>query len=135
MNAFVLDAHVHKMLPAEQTTARAGRHEAERGRVPSTAKKTDIKTLERLLNREKKLAESILQRLLGTADRHTVESIVNLGSGSSEDWKPILKATFEVPPIRFPDFARAVVECQEANAMFDPMLSVVGGPGSFSLSM
>ncbi len=135
VNAYVLDAHVQKMLPAEPSTSRAGRHDAERGRGQSTAKKTDIKTLERLLNREKKLAEAILQKLADAADSHTVEAMVNLGSGSVEDWKPILKAAFEVPPVRFQEFARSVVECHETHAMFDPMLSVVGGPGSFSLSM
>ena len=124
-----------RMLPAEASPSRAGRQDVERGRVPSGVKKTDIKTLERLLNREKKLAEAILQRLAGAADSHTVESMVSLGSGSSEDWKPILKAAFEVPPGRFTRFAETVVECEEANAMFEPMLSVVGGPGSFSLSM
>jgi hypothetical protein len=121
--------------PAEASPVRSSRHEGERGRVTSSTKKTDIKTLERILTREKKLAEIILQKLAATADRHTVESMVNLGSGSSEDWKPILRASFEVSTARFAQFARAVVECQDANAMFDPMIAVAGGPGSFSLSM
>lgn len=135
VSAFVLDAQIQKMLPAEASPARASRHEGERGRVPSSTKKTDIKTLERILTREKKLAEVILQRLASAADSHTVESMVTLGSGSSEDWKPILRASFEVPTARFGQFARTVVECQDTNAMFDPMLAVAGGPGSFSLSM
>ncbi|MBK7257460.1 MAG: GvpL/GvpF family gas vesicle protein [Ignavibacteriae bacterium] len=135
VHAFVLDAHVQRMLPAETSPSRGGRHDSERARVSAATRKTDIKTLERLLNREKKLAESILQRLAGASDTHTVESMVGLGSGSSEDWKPILKAAFEVPAGRFTRFAQVVVECQEANAMFEPMLTVVGGPGSFSLSM
>ncbi len=135
VHASVLDAHVQKILPAEAAPARAGRHDADRARVPATTKKTDIKSLERLLNREKKLAEAILQRLAAAAESHTVEAMVGLASGSSEDWKPILKASFEVPAGRFTRFAQAVVDCQEAHAMFEPMLSVVGGPGSFSLSM
>jgi hypothetical protein len=135
VSAYVLDTQVQKMLPAEASPARSSRHDAERARVPSSSKKTDIKTLERLLTREKKLAEAILQKLITAADHHTVEAMVNLGSGSSEDWKPILKASFDVPTSRFGQFARAVVECQDVNAMFDPMLAVAGGPGSFSLSM
>ena len=135
VHAYVLDAQVQKTLPAEVSPARSSRHDAERARVPSSSKKTDIKTLDRLLTREKKLAETILQKLAAAADHHSVESMVSIGSGSSEDWKPILKASFDVSTARFGQFARAVVECQDANAMFDPMLTVAGGPGSFSLSM
>jgi hypothetical protein len=135
VNVSVLDASVQKTLPAEQVASRPGRQEADRGRVPSASRKTDIKTLERMLNREKKLAEAILQRLAAAAVSHAVESMVNIGSGVSEDWKPILKASFEVPAARHQEFMRGVLECQETHAQFGPMLSVVGGPGSFSLSM
>lgn len=138
VTALVLDGHVQKMLPPETAAApvRSGRHDPERARSGgAAAKKTDIKTLERLLNREKKLAESILQKLVPAAGSHTVESMVGLASGTSEDWKPILRAAFEVTPARFPQFARTVVACEEAHAMFDPVLAVSGGPGSFSLSM
>jgi hypothetical protein len=131
----VLDSRVQQTLPAEAAPARSGRQESERGRSTSPQKRTDIKTLDRLLTREKKLAETILQSISNAADHHEVEYMIGLAGGSSDGWKVILKAHFQVPQGRYPHFARAVVDCQDLHAMVEPMFVLSGGTESFSLSM
>jgi hypothetical protein len=131
----VLDEKVQSRMGAEPTPHRAGRHESERGRHAEPAKRTDVKGLERLLTREKKIAESMLNALAAVAETHTIEHIVNLGSGRTEDWKSILAATFTLPPAWQQRFFQAVVELESEHGMIEPMVRIAGTTECFSLLM
>lgn len=131
----VLDQRVLQVLPAESSSGRASRHEPERGRTVPSGKRIDVKTLERILTREKKLGEAMLQSLVPVAESHEVEYLIGLSGGSSDDWKPILKASLVMAQPRLPELARVIVHTQEKHAMFEPMLVLAGGTESFSLSM
>jgi len=135
MQVSVLDNRIQQILPADTTPASSGRREPERGRVTAPNKRTDVKTLDRLLTREKKLAETILQAISSAADSHEIEYLIGLTGGTSDAWKVILKAVFQVQQPRYSQFARAVAECQEMHAVADPMIVLAGDTESFSLSM
>jgi len=131
----VLDGRVQQRMGAEPASQRSGRSTADRGRHAAPAKRIDVKALERLLTREKKIAESILAALSPLAEEHMIEQIVNLGSGRSEDWKPILEAAFTVPSGMQQRFFQAVLEVEEDHASVEPMVRVTGTTESFSLLM
>jgi hypothetical protein len=131
----VLDEKVQQRMGVEPTAQRTGRHDVERGRHAAPGKRTDVKGLERLLTREKKIAESILNALASVAESHTVEHIVNLGSGRTEDWKAILSAAFSLPPAWQQRFFRTVVELESEHVMIEPMVRITGTTECFSLLM
>lgn len=135
LSAYVLDQRIQHVLPAESSSGRPTRQEPERGRSSASPKRIDIKTLEKILLREKKLAEAILHDLRGVAESHEVEYRIGLGGGSSDEWKPILKASFVMSHARMPELHKAIVRSQQTHAMFEPMLVLAGGTESFSLSM
>jgi hypothetical protein len=89
-------------------------------------KKFDIKVLERILQREKKIAEAVHAELSAVAENSDVETMVGLGSGSSEDWKVILKASYEVAKRDIGKFSRAVTDLQYHHLQYDLMLSLTG---------
>jgi hypothetical protein len=135
LHVSVLDSRIQQVLPAEAPPARTGRQAPERGRGLAGPKRTDIKMLDRLLTREKKIAETILQSIAAAAEHYELEYLIGLAGGTSDSWKVILKASFQVSQSEYPHFIRAVVECQDTHAMIEPMLVLAGGTESFSLSM
>jgi hypothetical protein len=135
MQVSVLDSRIHQMLPVEAPPPRTGRLEPERGRGLAGPKRTDVRMLDRLLTREKKIAETILQSISAAADHHEVEYLIGLAGGTSDGWKVILRAVLQVSQTRYPGFVRAVVECQDANAIIEPLIVLAVGTESFSLSM
>jgi hypothetical protein len=131
----VLDDRVQQLLGTEPAPQRSVRQEPERGRQGATTKRIDVKSLERLLTREKKIAEAILNSLALFAESHKVEQMVNLGSGRSEEWKSILRAQFSLPSGRSQRFFRACVDIEADHAMIEPSIRVAGSTESFSLLM
>jgi Gas vesicle synthesis protein GvpL/GvpF len=135
VNLYVLDSRIAQIF-SDNTPAPAGRsRERERPshikQVP--ASRFDIKMLERILQKEKKIAESVHKALESIADRSDIDVIVGLTSGSSEEWKLILKASYEVPERRMQRFHRAVIDLQYDHMLFDLMLSVEGNREFFSM--
>lgn len=133
----VLDAKIAQLVASDEpATARRSRtvERTSYTKMPST-KKFDIKLLERILNKEKRIAESVHDELKAVSHRADIDMIVGLGSGSSEDWKTILKASYEVKPEGVKKFYRAVTDLQYRHMMFDLMLSVSGDHEAFSLNM
>ncbi len=130
----VLDARIAQLF-ADKSTASGRSRERERvsyGKLPP-AKTTDIKSLEKILQKEKKIAENVHKTLDNIADRSDIDKIIGLTSGSSEDWKLILKASYEVPPSRLDQFNRAVIELQYDHMLFDLMFQIEGKRESFAL--
>jgi hypothetical protein len=133
LGAYVLDSRIAQLVGPQPATR--GR-EREQHRVsysqPALTKKYDVKTLERMLQKEKKLAESVHEEIKKYAERSDIDLMVSLGSGSSEDWKPILKASYEVAGRSLRHFNRAVTDLQYHHIMFDLMLSLTGDKEYFS---
>jgi len=137
LGLYVLDGRIAQLFADEST----GKHERvgrERDRlsyaIPPQGKKYDVKLLERILQKEKKLAESVHEELSSLADRSEVQMLVSLGSGSSDDWKPILKASYHVAPTMLQRFTRTVTDLQYRHILFEPMLALAGDREFFSFS-
>lgn len=133
---YVLDARLAQIVGKGETTpVRRGRSVERMSytKMP-TPKKYDIKVLERILGKEKRIAESVHEELKNTAERSDIETIVGLGSGSSEDWKLILEATYEVKAGNRTKFFQTVTDLQYRHLVIDLMLSVAGDAEPFSLS-
>ncbi len=135
LSVLILDARIAQLVGTDES---GGRMERTRDRASYTKtaqpKKYDIKLLERILNKEKKVAESVHSELEQVAESSEIEMIVGLGSGSSDDWKPILKASYEVAPQNVQKFNRAITDMQYHHMVFDLMLSLTGDCENYSLS-
>lgn len=134
VTASVLDSTIAKIVGTDAPTVSRERAR-ERASYTSTphGKKFDIKTLERILQREKKLAEAVHSGLSAVAKRSDVDTMVGLGSGSSEDWKVILKASYDVPRKDIGKFNHAVTELQYHHLQYDLMLALSGKKDSLAL--
>jgi hypothetical protein len=127
----MLDAKLASIIGSEP-----GAGERERrltSRQSSTSVKVDIKVLEKILGRQKRLAEGIHEELLKVTDRAEVDMMVSFSSGTSDEWKPILRASYLVPPSRMHKFHRAVTDIQYRHLMFELMLSLAGDQQPFAL--
>ena len=133
LNLYVLDSRIAQIV-ASQSATRGREREPQRGAVsqPVLVKKYDVTTLERILQKEKKIAEAIHEEMKMYAERSDVDSMVSLGSGSSEDWKLILKASYEVAGKNLPRFNRMVTDLQYHHMMFELMLALTGDAEAYS---
>lgn len=125
VSLLALDAKIAQLVGKDDTASSRTRtiERTSYSKTPAT-KKYDIKLLERMLSKEKKLAESVHEELKKHASRSDIDMMVGLGSGSSEDWKPILKASYEAPGPAALKLFRGITDQQYHHMMFDLMFSV-----------
>lgn len=113
------------------------RRELDRHRTSFTSatgvKRIDVRELERILNKQRRVAEGIHKELSTVADRTDVLAIVSLQSGSSEGWKQILRAAYEVSPTMTSRFHRMVTDIQYEHLLLELMISLSGDVESISL--
>ncbi len=131
----VLDARIGQIVGKDEAPQRRGRtvERASYTKLPAQ-KKFDIKVLERILAREKRIAESVHEELKNVAERSDIDMIVGLGSGSSEDWKLILEASYEVKESNRTRFFQTLTDLQYRHLVIDLMLSVTGDAEPFSFT-
>ncbi|MBM2840492.1 MAG: hypothetical protein HW412_1020 [Bacteroidetes bacterium] len=134
VTASVLDSTIAQIVGTEvQTVGRDRSRDRASYTSSPQGKKFDIKVLERILQREKKLAEGVHAELSAVAGRSNVEMMVGLGSGSSEDWKVILKGAYDVLKKDVMKFNRTVTDLQYHHLQYDLMLAVTGKPDCITL--
>jgi len=135
LTLYVLDGRIAHLFATEADSKqeRVGR---ERDRLsyspPMQQKKFDVKLLEKILQKEKRLAESVHHDLSELAERSEVQTMVGLGSGSSDEWKVILKASYYFTGTDVRRFSRAVTDLQYRHILFEPMFAVIGDQEYFS---
>jgi len=133
LNVYVLDYTMAQMLAPDGVPARRERERRTMGSRPTpTVGRIDIKALERVLGKQKKIAESIHEQLKELAVRSDVDMIVDLNSGSSEDWKIILKASYEVPLTGIHRFNRLVTDLQYHHVQYEMMFVLNGDCAEYS---
>ena len=133
LSAFMLDAKLAQMLGEEPSTATRTRERSRTASsVPGPSPRIGIKTLERILGKQKKIAESIHEDLKKYAQRTDVDMIVGFNSGTSDEWKLILKSSYEVRPSGIQAFNRAITTLQYRHFLFELMLSLEGDREPFS---
>ncbi len=131
VSVYALDPRFAQSVVTE-APARTHRDRGRSGVAMGSASRLDIKTLDRMLGKQKKIAETVHEELSAVADRSDLDMKISLGGGTSEDWKLILKASYEVPPARFPSFIRTVTDIQYRHVMSDIMVAVAGEREPFS---
>jgi hypothetical protein len=130
----VLDGIIGKLVGTDVQNVGRDRSRDRASYISTThGKKFDIKVLERILQREKKLAEAIHADLSSVAKRADLDTIVGLGSGSSEDWKVILKSSYEVPRKDILTFHRTITDLQYRHLQYELMVALTGNPEYFTL--
>ena len=106
------------------------RREVDRERNSYSTKpvpgRIDVRTLERILIRQHRLAETIHREIEPIADHARVLQIVSLESGSSGEWKPILKASYEIRPSILMRFVRLLTDLQYQYLLQELMISLRG---------
>ncbi len=102
---YALDSRIGEFLTPD---GMSGRRERDRGResytVGPAGPKLDIKALEKILGKEKKLAKGIHEELYLIADRADVDMMVGFGNGSLRRLEADPEILVQTSP-----FARAVV--------------------------
>lgn len=132
-----VNAYDAKMAPmvAPEPSQPVRRERDRRGDIErgvGSSSRIDIKTLERVLNKQKAIAEEIHRKLEGIAVRADVDMMVSLNSGSSEDWKPILRASYE---LSFPEiyrFSNALTDLQIHHLKYQLMFVLKGDREDYS---
>jgi hypothetical protein len=134
LSVYALDSRIAEFLTPE---GMSGRRERDRGRESYTigpaGQKLDIKSLEKILGKEKRLAEGIHEELSPIADRADVDMMVGFGSGSTDDWKLILRSSYELPLSRVQWFCRTLTELQYRHFIYELMLEFNGAREPFAL--
>ncbi len=110
------------------------RHRSSFTTSPAGGKHLDVRELERVLNKQRRIAEGIHRELSSVADKTEVQGIVSLQSGSSEGWKQILRATYEVSPTMITRFHRMVTDIQYEHLLLELMIALSGDVQSIALT-
>ena len=107
----------------------------DRGREIQTAgRRFDIKTLERVLQYERTLAQVVHAALTDRATSTNVGLLIGFGSGTTEDWKPALHAAYDVAEENQAGFFSTVCDLQDEYKNLGVMLVVSGNAGRFALT-
>jgi hypothetical protein len=128
---FALDEHIAILpsivdTPKERTTQREAKHPA--------GKKIDMKLLEKVIFREKRLAQEIHNQLLVLAARSKIDHMIRLDSALIDDWKSILSVRYVVNKDKRKAFFQAIAQMQSENAEFELMMRVSSPTVRFSFS-
>lgn len=128
-----LDQKMMQFVAPDGPSSRGGERDGRGGeRSRTTGSRIDIKTLERVLNKQKSLAEEIHRHLENLSARSDVDMMVNLSSGSSDDWKPILRASYDVGQPEIYRFNHAINDLQYHHLKYQLMFVLTGDREDFS---
>ena len=133
-----VSAQDNRFADLQQNPTLEKRRELDRHRSSFTAaagmgRHLDVRELERVLNKQRRVAEGIHRELSEVADKTEVQSIVSLQSGSSEGWKQILRATYDISPTMVSRFHRMVTDIQYEHLLLELMIALTGEMPSISL--
>lgn len=114
------------------------RRESDRHRMSysvsrGVSPRMDIRALEHVLMKQRNLAESIHAALVPIAEKASVEKMITLQAGSSDDWKVILESTYELPSTMISRFHRTVTGLQYQYVLLELMFKVTGDLAEIAL--
>ena len=121
VDVMVRDDHL-KQLPSisdaskERAVSRAPRH--------SVGKPVDVRKMERVIFKEKTLAQEIHNELLIHAQKNRVDYMVRLDSAIMDDWKSILSARYTVGKEKRKVFCQNIAELQRKYEEYQLLLTV-----------
>ncbi len=127
VEVFGYDDHIIKLPAITQagkvrTTERESRHPASKVR--------DVKFVERLIFREKTIAQEIHSNLLFFAQRGKLDHMIRLDSAFMNDWKSIMVCRYTVQKDKRRKFCEAISSINETYPGYDLMVRVIN-PSAF----
>jgi hypothetical protein len=109
-----------------RTPTRQSRHQSPKSGV-------DIRKMERIIFREKSLAQEIHNELLLLATKNKIDYMVRLDSAIMGDWKSILSARYHVGKDKRRTFCQTIVTLQKKYAEYQLMFKTMNPVTRFSL--
>jgi hypothetical protein len=100
----------------DRTTTRESRHPVSKGR--------DVKLLDKLLFKEKSLAQEVHSQLLLHANKSKIDFMIRLDNAFMDDWKSILSARYTVGKDKRKNFYRSIRSIQQEYEQYRLMLRV-----------
>lgn len=88
-----------------------------------------VKLLEKILKRERTLAETVHSTMQAIADSSSIESVVGISGGFSNDWKMILESSYSVADERRGEFFSAVRRLEREHNHRQLMFEIGGSGG------
>ena len=131
VEVFAHDDHIAS-LPAISDTPK-GRTAQRESRHPA-GKKIDMKLLEKVIFREKRLAQEIHNRLLVLAVRSKIDHMIRLDSALIDDWKSILSVRYVIGKDKRKAFFQTIAQLQTENEEFELMMRVSSPTVRFAFS-
>lgn len=122
VEVFGFDDHIIR-LPSITQEGKVRSPERESRHAPSKAR--DVKHVERLIFREKTIAQEIHSSLLYYAQRGKLDHMIRLDSAFMNDWKSILVCRYTVPKDRRRKFCEGINAVYETYGEFQLMLRVI----------
>jgi hypothetical protein len=122
VEVFALDQHISTLSTISEASGggrlsqREGKHVLSRGRNP--------KMLEKMVMREKALAQEIYSKLLLHAQKGKIDYIIRLDNSFNDDWKSILSARYVVGKDRRRVFCQAIRNCEDSYGEYRFMFTV-----------
>jgi hypothetical protein len=129
VEVYALDEHI-VALPeiaeaAKGSRGRETKHASGRGR--------DIKVLEKLIFKEKSLAQEVHSSLLVLASKSKIDFMIRLDNAMMDDWKSILQSRYIVPKDRRKAFCQTIAEAQEEHKEYQLMIRLTNPAARFTL--
>jgi hypothetical protein len=121
VDLFALDQHLIEMpvianAGKDRVPPRESRHPVSKGR--------DIKVLDKLLFKEKSLAQEIHSQLLLHATKSKIDFMIRLDNAFMDDWKSILSSRYTVGKDKRKNFFKSVRSIQQEYEQYKLMLRV-----------
>jgi hypothetical protein len=110
----------------DRIAGRAGRQAAKKG-------KTDSRKAEKVVVREKSLAQEIQNELFLLATKHKVDYIITLDTAIMDDWKSILSTRYTVGKEKRRQFCQLIVQLQKKMEEYQLLFKVSNPNTRFSL--
>ena len=130
VEVLVFDDHIsHLPSITENLKSRPYQRETRR----SSDKGIDVKLLERVIFREKSIAQEIHSQLLLQSTRSKIDYMIRLDSAFMEDWKSILSARYNLGKEKRKLFCQTIAKIEQEYKEYELMLRVSSPSVRFSL--
>ena len=129
VEVFAFDEHIVGL----PEVADAGKSGKVRETKHATGKTRDIKVMEKLIFKEKSLAQEVHSSLLLLATKSKVDFMIRLDNAMMDDWKSILLSRYIVPKDKRKAFCQSVHELQEEYKAYQLMIRLTNPAARFTL--
>jgi hypothetical protein len=120
-------------IPSIAGATKEQRESRREGRT-AAGKKGDVKVIEKVIFKEKSLAQEIHSQLLVNSTKGRIEHIISLEGAFMDDWKSILSARYAVGKEKRKAFCSSVMELQTEHAEFEVMFRLKSPTARFSFT-